>query len=227
MKWNVFQINGPVKNHSNEKAIILTFETKEALHNSCYLTPLNTENYDERAVWIVPQITKNEEFISEYIFVIDCSDSMEGISIIKASECLEYFIRSLPYNSLFNIIKFGTYYEKLFDEWKEYNEETANEALIIVQELSADLHTTNIYDPLKYQFMDNVKYSSLLMVKLLIFFFKIQMKIDALISELDAIVIIALLKKSHINLVDIAILYKKEIQLMKKLLDNWNHLWNH
>ncbi len=52
----------------------------------------------------------------EYIFVIDRSYSMGGNSIEHAKQTLLLFIKSLPVDSLFNIIGFGNSFEALFNQ---------------------------------------------------------------------------------------------------------------
>jgi Ca-activated chloride channel family protein len=51
---------------------------------------------------------------NEFVFVIDCSGSMDGQRIAQARECLSIFIRSLPRNSLFNLVQFGSTFKALF-----------------------------------------------------------------------------------------------------------------
>lgn len=43
----------------------------------------------------------------EFIFIFDCSGSMRGEEIELAAHCLILFIKSLPEDCFFNIIRFG------------------------------------------------------------------------------------------------------------------------
>lgn len=144
-----FSINEPVKSNDNQKSIILTFETQETIQSSALLTPPNTSNYDGCAITISPNLPPSKDLNSEFIFVVDCSGSMGGDSIKKAAECLEFFIRSLPPNSFFNVVRFGSSFEKLFPNSMEYNETTAEKAINLAQNLKSNLGGTNIYNPLK------------------------------------------------------------------------------
>ena len=141
-----------VENNDNEKSIIITFETKEPIQSSALLTPSNTSNYDGCALLLSPNPPPSEITNSEFIFVVDCSASMGGKSIQRASECLELFIRSLPSPSYFNVICFGSQHKSLFTNSEPYNEQTATEAINLAQNLKADLGDTDIYTPLKKTF---------------------------------------------------------------------------
>jgi von Willebrand factor A domain-containing protein 5 len=55
-----------------------------------------------------------EPKLNEYIFVIDRSGSMWGQPMNLAKEALLLFLHSLPLNCKFNVVSFGTNYEKLF-----------------------------------------------------------------------------------------------------------------
>ena len=151
----IFSINNKIENNKNKKSIILTFNTKEIFQSSCLISPIDSINYDGCAISISPNLPSNENINSEFIFVVDCSYSMEGDSIKKASECLEFFIKSLPVDCFFNVIRFGTNYKKLFETSIQYNDETSEKAVDLIQNLSANLGGANIYSPLESIFNEN------------------------------------------------------------------------
>ena len=144
-----FIIKDKVVNNDNEKSIILTFEYIENIQSSALLTPSNLPNYDGCALLISPNLPTTDQTNTEFVFVVDCSGSMCGTSIKRAGECLELFIRSLPENSYFNVIRFGSSFEKLFENSQLYDKENANAALELAQKLSSDLGGTEIYSPLE------------------------------------------------------------------------------
>lgn len=74
---------------------------------------------------------------------------MGGSRIQKAKEALVLFLKSLPEDSYFNIIGFGSTDERMFPISQRNNAENIEEAVRMVQKLSADLGGTEIYSPIK------------------------------------------------------------------------------
>lgn len=98
------------------------------------------------ALSIVPDFsskTKSSEN-NEFIFLIDCSESMIGESFEKAREALNFFISHIPTNSLFNIIKFGTTYEKVFTESVCANDGNKDKAKKEISEMHSNLISTEM-----------------------------------------------------------------------------------
>ncbi|CAF4316770.1 unnamed protein product [Rotaria sp. Silwood2] len=92
----------------------------------------------------------NLETTNEFIFVIDCSGSMEDENKIGlAREALLLFLKSLPVDCHFNIIRFGSKQKALFNEITAiYNEENAKKAEQLIDQLEADLGGTKLLGPL-------------------------------------------------------------------------------
>ena len=88
----------------------------------------------------------------EFIFVVDRSGSMSGSYIKEAAETLVLFLKSLPEACYFNIIGFGSRYEKLFPENVPYNQANLDKAIAHTEELQANLGGTQLYEPLEYIF---------------------------------------------------------------------------
>lgn len=148
----IFTIENSVENDQNENSIILAFETLENIENTVLLSPSS----DCCSVTISPNLPPSNITYSEFVFVVDCSGSMVGKSIEKASECLEIFIKSLPLNSFFNVVLFGSKFVELFEKSIEYKDEFVEKAIDVARNLKADLGGTVIFNPLKKIFSEEV-----------------------------------------------------------------------
>ena len=81
---------------------------------------------------------------------------MSGTPINLVSKALLLFLQSLPKNSYFQLIGFGTNYEYYNKEPTEYNKENIKEIFEKIKKLKADKGGTNIYSPLKDIFSKEV-----------------------------------------------------------------------
>ena len=90
-----------------------------------------------------------ENFSGNFVFIVDRSGSMWGDRIEMAKESLIYFLKSLPdTHSKFNIISFGSTYEKIFDNFIDITEENINKAIEVSNKFDADLGGTELIQPL-------------------------------------------------------------------------------
>ena len=118
-----------------------------------------------------------------FIFLIDQSYSMEythygwninsneeeenkNVYPIKiVSKALELFLQSLPANSYYQLIGFGSNFKK-YDEYpKKYTKENIHKSLEIIKSLNADLGGTNIYSPLKSIYENEKEYDKIKLPK--------------------------------------------------------------
>ncbi|CAG8506406.1 2686_t:CDS:10, partial [Dentiscutata heterogama] len=100
---------------------------------------------------LVPKFAINT-IISELIFVIDRSGSMQSGAMKKASEALQLLLRSLPEDCYFNVISFGSHFDSLFEKSQPYSENSFSKALKHAQEMAANYGGTEIYNPIKWAF---------------------------------------------------------------------------
>lgn len=84
----------------------------------------------------------------DYVFLLDRSGSMGGTRIKKAKEALILFLQSLPEDSYFNIVSFGSDFRKMFANSVKYNAKKLDEAIKSVSRMDADFGGTEIYSPL-------------------------------------------------------------------------------
>ncbi|CAG9310338.1 unnamed protein product [Blepharisma stoltei] len=84
----------------------------------------------------------------EFIILLDRSGSMyEKINI--AIQAVALFIRSLPENCYFNVISFGSRWEKMFECSQKYNQSSADEAYRIVIQYKNNMGGTDLLKPLE------------------------------------------------------------------------------
>ena len=74
---------------------------------------------------------------------------MEGYSMEVASKALILFLQSLPAGSYYQIIGFGSGYEKEDKIPKKYTQENIKESIKLIEKLKANKGGTDIYSPLK------------------------------------------------------------------------------
>ncbi|CAF1045856.1 unnamed protein product [Didymodactylos carnosus] len=97
------------------------------------------------------QASKND-LTNEFIFIVDCSGSMKDENKIGlARQAMLLFLKSLPVNCHFNIVRFGSQYKTLFSEITAvYNETNAQQAEALIQQIQADLGGTELLRPLQW-----------------------------------------------------------------------------
>jgi len=83
----------------------------------------------------------------ELVFVVDRSGSMDTKEK-ELRDALELFMRSLPEGCYFNIVGFGSSFQKLFPVSRLYNDDSLAIAIKHVSSLRADLGGTEMYQPL-------------------------------------------------------------------------------
>lgn len=85
---------------------------------------------------------------SEIVFVLDCSGSMDGSSIIQSKQALLILLKALEAGKMFNIYRFGNQFEKLFTAAKAMDEETLALSTAWLGRVTADLGGTVLMGPL-------------------------------------------------------------------------------
>ncbi|VDN15060.1 unnamed protein product [Dibothriocephalus latus] len=75
--------------------------------------------------------------------------SMGGKNILQAKESLLLFLKSLPTNCRFQIVGFGSTFSALFDEPRDYTEESIQTALEYQKHLDADMGGTEVLGALE------------------------------------------------------------------------------
>ncbi|CAF1020949.1 unnamed protein product [Adineta steineri] len=98
------------------------------------------------------RVMSNTDITNEFIFVVDCSGSMNDENKIElARQAMLLFLKSLPMNCYFNIIRFGSNHQGLFSETTAvYNEANAQKAEQLTKTMKADLGGTELLTPLQW-----------------------------------------------------------------------------
>jgi len=87
---------------------------------------------------------------SEFIFLIDCSGSMQG-RIYQAREAAKLFIKSLPHDSYFSFVFFGsTYVVAPPGKSVKYTSETVEQAWKYLSKMDADMGGTELDSAMRY-----------------------------------------------------------------------------
>ena len=97
----------------------------------------------------VPSTPLSELPAKEYVFVVDCSGSMEGDRIVNARKTLQLLINSLPVDSYFNVVRFGSKYQSLFRRPQEYTKENKEIAMKLAETMDSDLGGTELFKCLR------------------------------------------------------------------------------
>ncbi|KAM3130705.1 hypothetical protein pb186bvf_017213 [Paramecium bursaria] len=80
----------------------------------------------------------------EYIFVLDRSGSMAGKRIEKAIEALRLFLQSLPLDSYFNIVSFGSTARRLNQQSQKYDDQSIEKTFQQLATFNASMGGTEI-----------------------------------------------------------------------------------
>lgn len=81
--------------------------------------------------------------------IIDCSGSMTGVSIEQAREALMEILNRLSDTDSFNVIRFGSSVEAIFEGHRPRTDESVKYASQLLEEMKADMGGTNLEDALR------------------------------------------------------------------------------
>ncbi|CAF4112423.1 unnamed protein product [Rotaria sp. Silwood2] len=100
---------------------------------------------------VFQQVRENDQ-ANEFIFVVDCSGSMESDNKIGLTrKAVLLFLKSLPVNSYFNIIRFGSTFEAIFPEITRINNKAnVQRAENVISYMQADLGGTELLTALQW-----------------------------------------------------------------------------
>ncbi|VDN08941.1 unnamed protein product [Dibothriocephalus latus] len=97
----------------------------------------------------LPMFKEDTDARNEVVFLIDRSGSMNGKNILQAKESLLLFLKSLPTDCRFQIVGFGSTFSALFNEPRDYTEESMETALEYQKNLTANMGGTEVLGALE------------------------------------------------------------------------------
>ena len=136
-----------------DRDFVLTIRYKEASRNRVVVFREKEEVFFQVDLSPEKELRSLSEACStggcnEIIFVLDCSGSMEGSSIHGAKQALLILLKALRGGTNFNIYRFGTTYEKLFQTSVPCSNEGFQRAESYIKGITADLGGTEMLGPL-------------------------------------------------------------------------------
>jgi len=159
-------------------------ENKNNIQPKIYFQKSNLNPKENSYIVNIKNHKKNDKLNPAlFIFLIDQSGSMEygdygwhdysdeeknnkDITPIEiVSQALKLFLQSLPANSYYQLIGFGSKFKKYDEIPKKYTKENIQKSLEIIKSLKADLGGTNIYSPLKSIYDDEKEYDKIKLPK--------------------------------------------------------------
>jgi len=104
----------------------------------------------------IPRILNDGETLDdvevpgEYIILLDRSGSMTGPKISMAVNAVILFIKSLPANSKFNVVSFGSKFDSVYEESVMNTAENSIRTCEIVKSFDADMGGTELFRPIEW-----------------------------------------------------------------------------
>lgn len=141
-----------------EQELVISFRTEDALEKPLPLVELSDKTAALRFSF-VPRFGDDDhaaaaaaasDVQNEIIFLVDRSGSMAGSRMQGAINALQAMVRSLPVDSYFQIVSFGSEHEALFADGisRSYTEESLALASEYIAKMEANMGGTEIQRPL-------------------------------------------------------------------------------
>ena len=99
-------------------------------------------------VTFLPDLAISTDIGHELLFLLDCSGSMDGDSIEQARRALALCIRALGNEDTFNVVRFGSHHEALWDAPRRFDDASLEQATRYVERAAANLGGTELLCPL-------------------------------------------------------------------------------
>ncbi|KAE9395328.1 hypothetical protein BT96DRAFT_1022000 [Gymnopus androsaceus JB14] len=132
--------------------VVLVFSAAGLDSPRCFIEKHPSPNHESTAMALTLVPKFNLPDVSggmEYIFLVDRSGSMRRMNIQLVREALVVLLRGLPsVDTTFNIVSFGSYATKLWENSRAYSQATLEEATNYVDSMQANYGSTEIAEAL-------------------------------------------------------------------------------
>jgi len=148
----IFQVSLSSDLVKMERDFILYMGYKTSFMNRAYRLRVGDETFIQLDFKVEdePRREMKKAGGKEIVFVLDCSGSMEGDSIQEAKKALEICLKSLDEGTYFNIYRFGSDFQHIFQVPERYTSGSLEKALDYLAKVSADLGGTEVLKPLSH-----------------------------------------------------------------------------
>ncbi len=152
MSGEIFQVSLSSDTVKMDRDFILYMAYKTSFINRAYRTREGGDTFIhlDFSFDVEPKGEMKKAKEKEVVFILDCSGSMDGDSIQEARKALEICLKSLDEADYFNLYRFGSTFQHLFQSPEKYSDKTLEKALTYLSKAKADLGGTEVLGPLKH-----------------------------------------------------------------------------
>lgn len=152
---NLYKVTLDGKNQKMNKDLEIILEEQEKLETTGMIYDYPREDKGILYLRFIPEIEIEQEISgSNYIFLLDLSESMDGNKLIEGKNALQLCLRNLTLGDTFNIAAFGDKLHHFSKELKvDFNEENLSNASKWIQDLVAEKDAI-IFDAIKYALLE-------------------------------------------------------------------------
>lgn len=148
---NLYKVTLDGNNQIMDKDLEITLEELEKLETTGMIYDYPRDDKGILYLRFIPDIEIEQKAShSNYIFLLDISESMDGNKLIEGKNALQLCLRNLTIGDTFNISAFGDTLHFFSKETKvDFNEENLSNASIWIEQLKAEKNAV-IFDAIKY-----------------------------------------------------------------------------
>jgi Ca-activated chloride channel family protein len=152
---NLYKVTLDGKNQKMNSDLEIILEEQEKLETTGMIYDYPREDKGILYLRFIPEIEIEQEVSgSNYIFLLDLSQSMGGNKLIEGKNALQLCLRNLTIGDTFNIAAFGDELHHFSKELKvDFNEENLSNASKWIQDLVAEKDAV-IFDAIKYALLE-------------------------------------------------------------------------